>query len=603
MRVLRREGARFSGTKPTCTPRGQKKGVRIPLPGDHEASRADRSLGQSVKLTFGTHQGGFARPRRLDLRSSSGLTPRSAGETIAWPARRQPDSTTRSGVAELSPGMMLTPSLQLLRKLGAGGMGTVWVARHLGLNSDVVVKLITGEAVQNAEVVARFRREAAAAAEVRSPHVVQVFDFGVGSNGQPYMAMELLEGEDLGTRLAREGMLPAAEVAGIVVQVCRALSRAHEKGIVHRDIKPENIFLCETGEDEALVKVLDFGIAKFARSSSYGGTATGAFLGTPYFMSPEQVNDAKTIDHRTDLWSLGVVAYLALTGTRPFDGETLVAVAMKICTGEAPLPSHQRRDLSAEVDAWFVQACAKNPAQRFQSARAMAEALVSAVGGRGMARVASRQAAFENAATQEFRAATFGYQSVPAPPPILLPTQDGTAPMLPAVTPGLATTTGPSVSLAASASPGNAPPAAAPNRPLSKRALLGLGLAAGAVTIVAVLDVHFWPTARTNAGQAVEPITAMPAAEKSSAPASEELPTPPAAPKQSEAAPPSPVSTSTAPESSTTARTALPAPKKPPTESVRPRLAPSTRPSVSASRPPTQPAVPLTATPPDVYKE
>ncbi len=304
----------------------------------------------------------------------------------------------------MQTGELITPSLKLVRHLGAGGMGTVWIAQHLGLRSNVVVKLITGEHAKNAEVVARFQREAAAAAEVRSPHVVQVFDFGVALNGQPYIAMELLEGEDLAARLARERVLDPAEVAGVVVQAARALARAHEKGIVHRDIKPENIFLCETGEDEALVKVLDFGIAKIAGAGSFGGTATGAFLGTPYFMSPEQVNDAKSIDHRTDLWSLGVVAYLALTGSRPFDGETLVAVAMKICTAAVPAPSELNPGLSGALDAWFARACAKAPGERFQTARAMSDALVSAVGGHRPAHVPARASALARADTEAVRA-------------------------------------------------------------------------------------------------------------------------------------------------------------------------------------------------------
>ncbi|MBI2394006.1 MAG: protein kinase [Deltaproteobacteria bacterium] len=304
-------------------------------------------------------------------------------------------------VMAMEIGEFVTPSLRLSRRLGAGGMGTVWVARHVGLQSDVVVKFITGEHARNAEVVARFNREAAAAAEVKSPHVVHMLDHGVANNGLPFIAMELLEGEDFAARLTRLGAIPPAEVAGVVVQVCKALSRAHERNIVHRDIKPENIFLCETGEEEAFVKVLDFGIAKVTGPESMSGTATGAMLGTPYFMSPEQVLGAKSIDFRTDLWSLGVVAFFALTGTRPFDGETLGALSIAICHSEIPTPSSRNPQLPPAIDAWFARACARDPAQRFQSARAMSDALVQVVGGRGVVHVSSQSAPREGRAEPE----------------------------------------------------------------------------------------------------------------------------------------------------------------------------------------------------------
>jgi serine/threonine protein kinase len=294
-------------------------------------------------------------------------------------------------MAEPRPGAKITASLKLVRRLGEGGMGTVWVARHLGLNSDVVVKFITGELARNSEVLARFKREAAAASDVRSPHVVQMLDHGVSSDGLPYIAMELLEGEDLGERITRTGPMMPGEVAGVVMQVARALTRAHEKKIIHRDIKPENIFLCDTGEEDAFVKVLDFGIAKVNVADKLGATATGAMIGSPFWMSPEQILGSKSIDHRTDLWSLGVVAFYALTGGRPFDAETIGGLSVEICHGTIPLPSQRNPQLPPELDAWFQIACARDVSQRFQTARAMADALVAAVGGPMSARVRSRQ--------------------------------------------------------------------------------------------------------------------------------------------------------------------------------------------------------------------
>jgi serine/threonine-protein kinase len=287
----------------------------------------------------------------------------------------------------LAPGLRVTPALELVRQLGQGGMGTVWIARHHGLSTDVVVKFISGHLAQQADIVARFRREAAAASEVRSPHVVQMLDYGVTAEGLPFIVMELLEGENLEKRIERLGKLPLAETAGLVVQIARALSRAHDKGFIHRDIKPDNIFLCDTGENEAFVKVLDFGIAKAMGPEELSGTATGAMIGTPYFMSPEQVMGSKTIDHRTDLWSLGVVVFNALTGVRPFEGETIGALSVRICSGELPIPSSVNPALPASVDEWFAIACAHKAPARFPSARAMADALVAAAGGSAPARV------------------------------------------------------------------------------------------------------------------------------------------------------------------------------------------------------------------------
>jgi len=298
-------------------------------------------------------------------------------------------------VATLESGEMVTSSLRLVRRLGAGGMGTVWIARHTGLNADVVVKFITSEHAPNPDIVARFQREAAAAAEVRSPHVVQMLDHGVSQGGLPYIAMELLDGEDLAARVLRQRLSPG-EIAGVVVQVARALSRAHERQIVHRDIKPENIFLCETGDEEAFVKVLDFGIAKVTKPEQFGGTATGAMIGTPYYMSPEQVIGAKTIDYRSDIWSLGVVVFYAMTGVHAFDGETIGAISVKICSGETPKPSHFNPTIPSAVDEWFATACAKDPAHRFQSVRAMAEALANAAGGRAAARIQARSSSGSN---------------------------------------------------------------------------------------------------------------------------------------------------------------------------------------------------------------
>lgn len=264
-------------------------------------------------------------------------------------------------------------------------MGSVWLAEHLALKTQVVVKLIAAELSDNAEALGRFAREAAAASQVKSPHVVQMLDYGVMADGPPYIVMEWLEGHDLDQHLTAHGAMPPDQVAEVVTQIARALSRAHEHGIVHRDIKPSNIFLCDTGDERMFCKLLDFGIAKGLGDNNLldSQTRTGAVVGSPHYMSPEQVVGSKTIDHRTDLWSLGVVAFEALTGHKPFDAETVGGLALKIYNEPLPLPSATARHLPAAVDAWFERACAREPSARFSSAKQLADALAVAVRGEG----------------------------------------------------------------------------------------------------------------------------------------------------------------------------------------------------------------------------
>ena len=287
---------------------------------------------------------------------------------------------------EPTAGMMVTSNVRLTRPLGEGGMGAVWVAEHQSLRTSVVVKFMARDLVNSADAIARFSREAAAASQVKSPHVVQMLDHGLTEDGTPYIVMELLEGHDLEQQIRAHGKLDPKEVVAIIAQLGRALTKAHERGIVHRDIKPSNVFLLDAGGGELFVKLLDFGIAKSSEGAMAGSTTrTGSFVGSPYYMSPEQVVGAKTIDHRTDLWSLGVVAFEALTGEKPFYAETVGALALKIHRDPLPLPSKSTPALPAAVDAWFARACARDPEERFVSAKEMAERLSIAVTGEGIA--------------------------------------------------------------------------------------------------------------------------------------------------------------------------------------------------------------------------
>ena len=282
--------------------------------------------------------------------------------------------------------MQVTPSVRLVSKLGAGGMGAVWLADHTALNTRVVVKFMLVGLDSSTSARTRFKREAEAASQVKSPHVVQTFDYGVTAEGLPFIVMEHLEGRDLAAEIAARGALPPATVITIVVQVAKALMKAHAAGLLHRDIKPDNIFLCESeSEDDLFVKLLDFGIAKThnveGEAELDAQTKTGQVIGTPFYMSPEQVTAQKVIDLRSDLWSLAVVAFEALTGKRPYDGPSFGALAVKIATTDAPRPSDTNPALPPSVDAWFAQACAREPSARFGSARELAERLRAAFEG------------------------------------------------------------------------------------------------------------------------------------------------------------------------------------------------------------------------------
>ncbi len=272
----------------------------------------------------------------------------------------------------------ITPTIRLVRELGVGGMGSVWVADHRALQTQVVVKFMHAEVAADRESAARFSREAAASANVKSPHVVQMLDHGIAPNGAPFIVMELLDGEDLGVHCERRGTVMSLQDVDVVIsQACKALARAHERGIVHRDIKPQNIFLTNAGAGEVFVKVLDFGIAKASdlTAAAGSGTKTGAMVGTPYYMSPEQVVGSKSLDYRTDLWALGVVAYECVTGQRVFDAETVGGLAVAICGAPFPVPTQVNPALPASFDRWFSRACARDVSARFSSAKEMADAL------------------------------------------------------------------------------------------------------------------------------------------------------------------------------------------------------------------------------------
>jgi serine/threonine-protein kinase len=282
-----------------------------------------------------------------------------------------------------APQGLVAGKYKLTRLLGRGGMGAVWEGTHTSLGTHVAVKFIDAEYAESPEARSRFENEARAAAKLRSKHVVEVYDHGLTEDGRPFIVMEYLQGEPLDKRLDRLGRLPAKDTAHILLQVCRALTKAHAANIVHRDLKPENVFLVwDDDEGMDVAKVVDFGIAKFTDASmgSSSSTRTGSVLGTPYYMSPEQARGLRNVDYRSDLWSVAVIAYRCIVGALPFEGEAVGDLLVKLCTAPIPVPSQIAPDVPPGFDAWLAKALSREPAQRFSSAAQLAESLAAVCG-------------------------------------------------------------------------------------------------------------------------------------------------------------------------------------------------------------------------------
>jgi len=269
----------------------------------------------------------------------------------------------------LQPGAIVGGKFQIERVLGAGGMGVVAVAMHLQLDQRVALKVLHEQAAANPETVHRFLREARAAARLRSEHICKVTDVAQLDNGAPYIVMELLEGGDLASVLTR-GPLPPATAVDYVLQACVGLAEAHSLGIVHRDLKPANLFVTRRLDGSALVKILDFGIAKTQAGAVSGLTQTSMVMGTPGYMAPEQLRSTKDADARADVWALGVILYQALSGRLPFPANSITEFAVKTAM-EPPDPI----DLAPELRAVVLRCLEKEPAGRYPDVASLAQAL------------------------------------------------------------------------------------------------------------------------------------------------------------------------------------------------------------------------------------
>ena len=280
-------------------------------------------------------------------------------------------------LTEPAAGMVVAGRYELERQIGEGGMACVWLACDRALDCPCALKFLRSDLAANTEIRTRFEREAAVVARIRSRHVVRIFDRGE-SLGLPFIVMEYLEGEDLGSRLLRQATLEPWQAYQIVSQIARGLTLAHARGVVHRDVKPENIFLVldEPGE---VAKLLDFGIAKqILPSPTDAATLTGLFLGTVQYASPEQLR-GEGVDWRSDLWSLAVVTFECLTGRRPFEADSLAELCAAVLYEPVPRITDLDGRFPAELEAWFERALARDPECRFQSARELADALADAL--------------------------------------------------------------------------------------------------------------------------------------------------------------------------------------------------------------------------------
>jgi serine/threonine-protein kinase len=412
-------------------------------------------------------------------------------------------------------GQVVAGKFRLDAVIGRGGMGSVWSATHIGLGHRLALKLIAREYVRSPEALRRFDAEAKAAARLQSRHVVQVFDNGTLDDGTPFIAMELLSGENVSARIEHRGPVGLADTVEIMAQCCKALGRAHAAGIVHRDIKPDNIFLArEPDDDTDVAKILDFGVAKMALEveSESQVTGTGALLGTPLYMSPEQIRGARDADQRADLYSLGLVAYTMLTGRVAIAGETFGDILVKICT--QPLPSLVAvvPSLPYAMEAWFQKACAREPGDRYASAQEFIDALRMASGTipthpGGLPRMPSAPT-LESAPVAGSRTPSFG-QSAAVAATLAAPAVT-TGPAVPAV---IAASGGSPPAFSQSAAAVSITAAEVPRRATSALVWGGVlaGLLAVGGAVVFVVSLRHGDTAPSSAPSATVPAATAPA--------------------------------------------------------------------------------------------
>jgi serine/threonine-protein kinase len=283
-----------------------------------------------------------------------------------------------NGARGIEVGDVVADKYRIVRAVARGGMGAIFEAQHMFLGRRVALKCMSGDSFRHAGAIERFRREAKAAGALESEHIAAVMDFGVSEADDPFIVMEYVEGEDLSRLVERYGVLPVVRATNIAMDVCLGLAVAHDKGIVHRDLKPSNVIVTRRSDGADLAKIVDFGVAKLPGDPT--STQPGALLGTAFYMPPEQARDAPSVDHRADLYALGVILYEMLTGEVPHDGETPSAVVYHLLH-ERAVPLRERRpDLPEGLTNAVETALAPDREARFASAREFARALAPYAG-------------------------------------------------------------------------------------------------------------------------------------------------------------------------------------------------------------------------------
>jgi len=281
------------------------------------------------------------------------------------------------GGTQISPGATLAGKLRVIRMIGSGGMGAVYEVEHELTKHRRALKLLHAGMASMPGVVARFLREASAAGRIGSRHIVETFDAGQLETGEPYIVMEMLKGRPLDAVIEKMGRLDYAQAVEILKQACDGVQAAHDAGIVHRDLKPENLFLVES--DRIFVKLLDFGISKFDPSRTEGMNLTqeGTALGTPFYMSPEQIRGEANLDPRTDVYALGIVLYECLTGKKPFDADNHMAILVH--HAKAPIPRLPERIASVQplIDTLMAKDVANRPASAEEAAKQIDAVLIA----------------------------------------------------------------------------------------------------------------------------------------------------------------------------------------------------------------------------------